>query len=134
MNPSVTRLAVAAAAGVLALSGCASQLAGLAPVGGDAMTAVRFAAIDVLLDQHYGILEAPVCTQVKQTVTCLGSLTDGQRVVVGADLSTKPHRMTVKVGDRVIYEGDSQSVLDRAARNEPSLSAPDATSTAGPVG
>lgn len=107
-------LAAVLSAGVLA--GCASQLDGLAPVGGDAMTGVKFAATDVLLEKKLGILEAPVCTETGDTVSCVGSLTDGAVISVQADIGTKPHTMTVTVGGSVVYDGEVQSILDEAAR------------------
>lgn len=118
MTTTRARMAAVSAAVALAVSltGCASQLAGLAPVGGDAMTGVRFAAVDVLLAKKYGMLEVPVCTEASKTVSCVGSLTDGQVITVRADIGSDPHTMTVKVGDRVVYDGDVQKVLDDAAR------------------
>lgn len=109
-----TALVAVLAAGVLA--GCASQLDGLAPVGGDAMTGVKFAATDVLLERKFGILEAPVCTETGDTVSCVGSLTDGAVISVQADIGTKPHTMTVTVGGSVVYDGEVQTILDEAAR------------------
>jgi hypothetical protein len=109
-----TVIAAALAIGVLA--GCASQLDGLAPVGGDALTGVKFASTDVLLERKFGILEAPVCTQTGDAVSCVGSLTDGAVISVQADIGTKPHTMTVTVGGSVVYDGEVQKVLDEAAR------------------
>jgi hypothetical protein len=106
------------AALAVALSGCASQLAGLAPVGGDALTGVRTAAVNVLMAKHFGILEVPVCTEVTDAVSCVGSLTDGRVVLVDADIATKPHTMTITLGGDAIYDGDVQTILDRAARGE----------------
>jgi hypothetical protein len=80
------------------------------------MTGVKFAATDVLLDRKFGILEAPVCTQARETVSCVGSLTDGAVINVQADVGTKPHTMTLTVGGVVVYEGEVQAVLDDAAR------------------
>lgn len=100
----------------IALTGCASQLDGLAPVGGDAMTGVKFAATDVLLERKLTILEAPVCTETGDTVSCVGSLTDGAVINVQADIDTKPHTMTVTVDGSVVYDGEVQTVLDDAAR------------------
>ncbi len=121
MTRPTTRFGTAGAAAVivtllLALSGCASQIGGLAPVGGDALTGVRIAAVDVLLENKLGILEAPVCTQVAKSVSCVGSLTDGSVVTVEADVSTTPDTMTVTVGGTTIYDGDVQAVLDKAAQ------------------
>jgi hypothetical protein len=98
-----------------ALAGC-SQVDGLAPVGGDSLTGVKFAATDVLLERKFGILEAPVCTQTGTTVSCIGSLTDGAVINVQADVATKPHTMTVTVGGSVVYDGEVQKILDEAAR------------------
>lgn len=105
----------AAALAVAALAGCASQLSALAPVGGDALTGVKFAATDVLLEKKLGILEAPVCTQTGSAVSCVGSLTDGAVISVQADIGTKPHTMTVTVGGSVVYDGEVQKILDEAA-------------------
>ena len=121
MTRPTTRFGTAGAAAVistmlLALSGCASQIGGLAPVGGDALTGVRIAAVDVLLENKLGILEAPVCTQVAKAVSCVGSLTDGRVIAVTADVSTTPDTMTVTVGGTTIYDGDVQAVLDKAAQ------------------
>ena len=107
--------AVAAVFVVGALAGC-SQIDGLAPVGGDSLTGVKFAATDVLLERKLGILEAPVCTQTGTTVSCIGSLTDGAVINVQADVGTKPHTMTVTVGGSVVYDGEVQKILDEAAR------------------
>jgi hypothetical protein len=101
---------------LLALTGCASQIGGLAPVGGDALAGVRTAAIDVVLEARFGILEAPVCTQAAKAVSCVGSLTDGRVIAVTADVSTTPDTMTVTVGGTTIYDGDVQAVLDKAAQ------------------
>jgi hypothetical protein len=111
----ITTLAAATLA-IGALTGCASQLDGLAPVGGDALTGVKFAATDVLLEKKLGILEAPVCTETGDTVSCIGSLTDGAVINVQADIGTKPHTMTVTVGGSIVYDGEVQKVIDEAAR------------------
>ena len=110
------RTAAVAVVVTVALTGCASQISGLAPVGGDALTGVRTAAVDVLLAKKFGLLQAPVCTEVADAVSCVGSLTDGQVISVQADIGTDPHTMTVKVGSNVVYDGEVQKVLDDAAR------------------
>jgi hypothetical protein len=115
MSPRLLPTVVASALAVSALAGCASQLDGLAPVGGDAMTGVKFAATDVLLKKKLGILEAPVCTETGNSVSCVGSLTDGAVINVQADIGTKPHTMTVTVGGSVAYDGEVQTILDEAA-------------------
>jgi hypothetical protein len=115
MTPRLVPAAVGAAFAAAILAGCASQLDGLAPVGGDAMTGVKFAATDVLLEKKFGILEAPVCTETGNTVSCVGSLTDGAAINVQADIGVKPHTMTVTVGGDVVYDGEVQKILDEAA-------------------
>ena len=115
-RPGMTGAAAVISTMLLAITGCASQISGLAPVGGDALTGVRIAAVDVLLENKLGILEAPVCTQVAKAVSCVGSLTDGSVVTVEADVSTTPNTMTVTVGGTMIYDGDVQAVLDKAAQ------------------
>ncbi|GEM_PF-443232 len=114
---AMTGTAAVIAAMLLVLTGCASQIGGLAPVGGDALTGVRIAAVDVLLERKLEILEVPVCTQVAKAVSCVGSLIDGSVVTVEADVSTTPDTMTVSVGGEKIYDGDVQAVLDEAAQD-----------------
>ena len=114
---AMTGTAAVIAAMLLVLTGCASQIGGLAPVGGDALTGVRIAAVDVLLERKLEILEVPVCTQVAQAVSCVGSLIDGSVVTVEAVVSTTPDTMTVSVGGEKIYDGDVQAVLDEAAQD-----------------
>lgn len=107
-------LAVGALAMVLALTGCASQIAGLAPVSGDTPAAIRAAAIDVLLERRLTIRDAPQCASTGDGWSCAGSLTDGSAIIITA-AGTKPTDMTVLVGDVTVYEGSIQVVLDRAA-------------------
>ena len=110
------RVAILGAAVATALlAGCASQIAGLAPVAGDTRAAIRTAAIDVLLQQKLTIRLAPECTDVGDGYSCVGSLTDGSAIVVSAP-GADPTTMTVLVGDVVAYEGSIQDVLDEAAR------------------
>ena len=73
---------------LLVITGCASQVAALAPVGGDDITAVRFAAIDVLLAKGVAIMQAPVCTEVAARYTCSGTTTDGAAITVTAGSPT----------------------------------------------
>lgn len=107
-------LVVAAVTGVVLLSGCSSQISALAPVGGDDITSLRIAAIDVLLERKLTVRDAPVCTDTGEGYSCVGSLTDGSEIVVtapDADATT----MTITVGGSTIYDGSVQEVLDRAA-------------------
>lgn len=96
------------------LGGC-SQLAALAPVGGDGLAEVRYGAIDVLLGESIEILEAPVCAASGDAVTCEGSTTDGEAITVVSS-SAADATLEVKVGTRLLYSGSLQTVLDEAAR------------------
>jgi outer membrane murein-binding lipoprotein Lpp len=98
------------------MTGCASQIDGLAPVGGDARAGVATAATNVLLERKFGILQVPICTEAGDVVSCVGSLTDGQVISVRADVGATPYLMTLTVGGAVVYEGGVQAVLDDAAR------------------
>lgn len=108
------RLVIGVAA-VCLVSGC-SQVSALAPVGGDRVTGVRYAANDLLVDAGIEVLTAPVCVQASDKgVTCEGTTRDAQpiRVVSRADDQA---RMTLTVGDRTLYDGDIQTVLEEAMR------------------
>lgn len=110
------RAVVAALLLLPALAGC-SQVAAIAPVGGDHLAEVRYAAIDVLLAAEVDILTAPDCTQAPSgEVTCLGETADGTRIsaVSPADDQTV---FSVMLGDRELYSGSIMTVIDDAARN-----------------
>lgn len=110
----IAALVTSAVVGAGVLTGCASQVSGLAPVGGDDVTGLRIAVIDVLLEQKLTIRDAPVCTDTGEGYSCVGSLTDGSEIVATSpdpDATT----MTVLVRDITIYDGSVQDVLDRAA-------------------
>jgi hypothetical protein len=101
-------------AAMVALAGC-SQVAAIAPVGGERMATVRYAAIDVLVAAGAAVETAPVCTedQSDQSVTCTGATVDGAAIGVtstGAD----PTVLTVTVGSTTLYSGDIQSALEKA--------------------
>jgi hypothetical protein len=110
-------VAVTAASIALALApvlaGC-SQVAAIAPVGGDRLAEVRYAGIDVLTKAGIEILTAPVCEQsADQAVTCEGSDVDGQAIRV-VSKSDAQDLVTVTVGSRSIYDGAIHAVLDEA--------------------
>lgn len=107
----------AAAVTLAAVSGCASQVSALAPVGGDDITAVRNAAIDVVTGHTLLVKDAPRCTQVADRFSCVGSITDGSPIIVDAPVDGST--MTVTVGATVLYSGPVQDVLDAASRGEP---------------
>jgi hypothetical protein len=93
----------------LALAGC-SQVAALAPVGGDDVAMVRFAAIDVLVAQGVPILAAPVCTLAATAITCTGTTTEGEQISVDSG-SADDASILVKVGDRTLYSGSLDELL-----------------------
>lgn len=101
------------AALLLPLAGC-SQVAALAPVGGDTVTTVRIAANDVLLDRGVRILRAPVCTTETDRYQCTGTAVEGEITVVALK-DTDPLVMTVKAGSETVYDGPVQQVVDSAA-------------------
>ena len=105
-------IAVGVAALALALSAC-SQVSALTPVGGTAITSVRNATYEVLVDQKVPILEAPQCVPNDTGFTCTGSTIDGAEIVATAQ-GTNPYPMTITVGGAVIFEGNAQDVLDAA--------------------
>jgi hypothetical protein len=101
---------------VLALTGC-SQAAALAPVGGNRLSEVRYAAIDVLLDKGVDVLEAPVCSNGSGTeITCQGSTVDGSRIEAEST-SGDGAPLTVRVDGDEIFSGLLFDVLDAAARS-----------------
>jgi hypothetical protein len=116
MNARRLFLTAAAVALAAPLAACGSQIDALGPVSGDGLTGVRTAATDILMEEGYNILRAPVCTQVANQVTCEGSLVGGASVAVTADVTSDPFPMTLTVDGEVIFNGDVQTVLDRAAQ------------------
>jgi hypothetical protein len=110
-DPYRSRLVLALVV-ALATAGC-SQVAAVAPVGGTREAEVRFAGNDVLVEQGVAILTAPVCASESGTVTCTGAAVDGTVITVSA-ASGGP--MRVQVGDRTLYDGPVQTVLEKAGR------------------
>lgn len=96
----------------LLLSAC-SQIDSLTPVGGAAVTSVRNATNDVLVDQQVSILVAPVCTEVDSGFTCTGSTTDGREILTKAG-GTSPYELTILIDGEVIYTGTAKEVLEAA--------------------
>jgi hypothetical protein len=113
-RPARASHALVLAAAVLTLTGC-SQVAALAPVGGDRLSIIRFAANDVLEEQGVELLVAPVCTADGRDVTCRGSSLQGAAITVTSSTDDQAE-MTVQVGDRTIYAGSVQDVIDAGAR------------------
>lgn len=98
------------------LAGC-SQVAALAPVGGDDVAQVRFAAIDVLVAEGIDILDAPVCTLDGDAITCAGSTVDGEDITVLSS-SADDATITVKVGTDTLYEGSLNELIEKFVRGE----------------
>lgn len=73
----------------LTLAGC-SQAAQFQPVAGAAVTTVRIATIDVLVQQGLTVEAAPVCTYYEGTeFDCVGTVSGGQTVTSKAQQVTK---------------------------------------------
>lgn len=102
-------------AGALLLTGC-SQVAAIAPVGGDHLAEVRFAAIDVLVASGTELLTAPDCTtEPDGAISCTGETLAGESITVLSP-ADDPASVTVTVGDAVLYEGSIQEALEKALR------------------
>lgn len=105
-------LVIAMSVGAALLTGC-SQIDSLTPVGGAAVTSVRNATYDVLVQEQVAILEAPVCESTDSGFTCTGSTTDGEPIVATAG-STSPFPLTIMIGERVLFDGTATDVLEAA--------------------
>ncbi|GAA0992364.1 hypothetical protein [Subtercola frigoramans] len=116
LRPAVTAWAIVAVVGVATgVSGC-SQVAALAPVGGNTITEIRYAANDVLVGAGIEILTAPVCVSTAGGVACTGQTASGEPITVtttDAALTT----IDVTVGSTTVYSGSVSAVLDAAARS-----------------
>ena len=98
-----------------ALAGC-SQVAALAPVGGNRATEIRFATIDVLLDEDVAVLEAPTCAEAPdKAVHCTGTTVDGDEITADSPADDQT-ALTVRVGDEVLYDGTIDDVIETAIR------------------
>lgn len=111
-----SRIAAVACAAAVALtaSGCASQISALAPVSGDNTFMVRTATIDVLLREGYALKIVPTCAQQTQAVVCEGTTMDDATITVTAP-GKGSTTMSVMVGDKVVYDGSVQEIVDAAA-------------------
>lgn len=117
MSAHAGRAAGSALLALVALTAC-SQAAALAPVGGNRLAEVRFAALDVLTAQQVDVLVAPVCTASgpdDATITCTGTTSDGAAIGVSSTASDQA-TMSVTVGGTSIFRGAYLDILDRAAR------------------
>lgn len=110
----VGRAALGALALALLLTGC-SQVAALAPVGGDAEAAARIATIDVLLAQGVELGEAPECQSTDEAISCTGTTADGQQIVASATTAADSP-LEVSVGGTTIFTGTVADVIADASR------------------
>jgi len=102
------------ATATLTLTAC-SQVSALAPVGGNREALLRFAGNDVLVSHGVAIRTAPVCTTGQDDVVCTGGGVGGDPIrLPGA--AGEPLVLVVTVGNRTLYDGPAQDVVDRAAR------------------
>ena len=107
-------LGVCAIAG-LALTGC-TQVAAIAPVGGDRVAEIRFAANDVLVRESVDIQTAPVCDMASdKAVSCSGETTGGEAISVESSANDQS-TMTITIGGTELFSGTIQDVLDEAMR------------------
>lgn len=127
--------ALGAMVAVSLASGC-TQIAQLKPVAGDAVTSVRIATNDVLVNNGVAISVAPVCTFSGNLYDCKGIAADGSPILGHAEVmpvaqvpaNLQPLLPTgeaatdtasvleVKVGDNVLYSGLTDTVLNRNGR------------------
>lgn len=114
MKRAGAKTATVAALMAVGLSAC-SQVSALAPVGGDRLATVRFAANDVLVQNRVPVLAAPACTASGAAISCTGSTTDGVAISVSST-ADQQQLMTVTIGSATLYNGPIQDVIDRAAR------------------
>jgi hypothetical protein len=115
---SIVSLGVLTVLAGLGLSGC-SQTAALAPVGGNDVTEVRFATIDLLLANDVDVLDAPVCAAgAGSAIGCHGTTVEGDEITASAT-SAANTTLTVMVGSRTIYSGSLLAALDTAVRPTP---------------
>lgn len=99
---------------ILALAGC-SQVAAIAPVGGNHLTEVRFATIDVLQQKDIALEEVPTCTRASDgAISCAGTTADGAAVTASSP-ADDPDSFTVTVGSDTVFTGSVSAVIDRAA-------------------
>ncbi|CAH0191348.1 hypothetical protein [Microbacterium sp. Bi128] len=99
---------------VIALAGC-SQVAAIAPVGGNHLTEVRFATIDVLQQKGIALEAVPTCTRADDgAISCTGTTAAGEAVTATSP-STDPDSFTVTVDSDTVFTGSVSAVIDHAA-------------------
>lgn len=99
---------------VIALAGC-SQVAAIAPVGGNHLTEVRFATIDVLQQKGVALEQVPTCTRADDgAIACTGTTAAGEAVTASSP-SADPDSFTVSIGSDTVFTGSVSAVIDAAA-------------------
>ncbi|MBB3157242.1 hypothetical protein FHS07_000926 [Microbacterium proteolyticum] len=107
-------LAVLPLVAVLAAAGC-SQVAAIAPVGGNHLAEVRFATIDVLHQKGVDLEQAPTCTRAPDgAISCAGTTTAGDAIAATSP-SSDPDSFTITVGSDTAFTGSVSAVIDQAA-------------------
>ncbi len=102
------------AAGAMAACAVTTQIDSLKPVAGDAVAALSSAADGVLISEGVEILVAPVCEFSDESYDCVGTTLSGETITVigpGSD----PETMKIVVGDKSVYDGSIEAVLQKAA-------------------
>jgi hypothetical protein len=127
-----TSLVCALGLGVISLAGC-SQIDSLQQVSGVPENTLQIAIGYELIDNKVPILVAPVCTQNPDEAgafTCIGKTTEGEEISVTTTKATAEtftlapggnptelpsgtldYAMTIKVGDKQIYDGGVQAAI-----------------------
>lgn len=96
------------------LAGC-SQVAALAPVGGDDVAKVRFAAIDLLVADGVEVLDAPFCELDGEAIRCTGSTVAGEAITVDSTTSDDAP-LTVVVGSDTLFDGSLNEAVETFMR------------------
>ena len=110
-------------AATLTVGGCAnavSGLMGLAESGTLEDAIIASATVDALTAQGIGILVMPVCDgsgPEDADYTCTGKTIKGETITTtvtdGASSNPTPH-MTITVGNRTVYKGEIETVLNNS--------------------
>ncbi len=134
MNARRVIAAAAVVAGVAAVTAGCSQVDSLKQVSGVPINTLQIAVGTVLVNNKVPIIVAPNCVEVNNDSTkfeCKGKTTTGQEILAtgtagasnnftlspGGTPTPVPNGtlqlpMVVKVGGKVIYEGQAQAVID----------------------
>lgn len=113
--PKAAAVGCAAALMAALLSSCA-YTSGLLP-GFSTNPSVYFAVNDVLVSQQVPVLTYPSCVLEadQKTQTCTGETLDRQPISAVADQSDEALPLTIKIGEKVIFEGSATEVVTKGA-------------------